>query len=69
MEPCPVQLVVVKLLDLSVDCSVGSRLSTCPRVRWETHPKLTDSQSEGYDRDYYAQLSHPLSDPFGDENA
>ena len=30
MEPCPVQLVVVKLLDLSVDCSVGSRVSACP---------------------------------------
>ena len=30
MEPCPVQLVVVKLPDLSVDCSVGSHSCACP---------------------------------------
>ena len=39
---CPVQLVVVKLPDLSVVCSVGSH-SCSKRVRWETHPKLTGS--------------------------
>ena len=40
------QLVVVKLPDHSVVCSVGSH--SCS--------KLTDSQSEGYDRDYYAYV-------------